>query len=76
MKRLFAASRVAQLITVVALAVFTAAVSMGQTASAKKSYTFHGKVEAIDVNAKSLKTSALARIFPPLLSRNDPGVLN
>jgi Cu/Ag efflux protein CusF len=55
MKRLFASNRVAQLITVVVLAVFTAVVSMGQTAPGKKSYTFQGKVEAIDVNAKSLK---------------------
>ena len=55
MKRLFVKNRVAHLITVVTLAVFTAAVSTGQTAPAKKSYTFQGKVEAIDVNAKSLK---------------------
>lgn len=55
MKRLFATNRVAQLITVFALAVFAAAVCLGQTAPAKKSYTFQGKVEAIDVNAKSLK---------------------
>ena len=32
-----------------------ATVSMGQMAPAKKSYTFQGKVEAIDESAKSLK---------------------
>lgn len=55
MKRLFTSNRAAQLITVVTLAVFTATVSIGQTAPPKKSYTFQGKVEAIDPSAKSLK---------------------
>ncbi|MCU1329732.1 MAG: hypothetical protein JWN34_5102 [Bryobacterales bacterium] len=47
-------SRLACSITIAALALFTAAVGAGQTTSAKKSYTFHGKVEAIKEKAGSL----------------------
>jgi len=31
--------------------------SFGQATAAKKTYTFHGKVEAVDQNAKSLKVN-------------------
>lgn len=57
MQRLFAMNRASRLITVVALAVFAAAICLGQAAPAKKSYSFHGKVEAVDENAKSLKVN-------------------
>ena len=41
------------------ITVFTllAGICLGQAAPAKKSYTFHGKVEAIDANVKSLKVN-------------------
>jgi Cu/Ag efflux protein CusF len=43
--------------TVLALAVFAVAMCLGQTAPAKKPYTFHGKVEAVDESAKTLKVN-------------------
>lgn len=46
-----------RLFTVLALAVFAVAICLGQAAAAKKSYTFHGKIEAIDESAKSLKVN-------------------
>ncbi len=55
MQRLFATNRIARWITVSALAVFAAAVCVGQTAQAKKSYAFQGKVEAVNEGVKSLK---------------------
>jgi Cu/Ag efflux protein CusF len=57
MQRLFAMNWAPRLITVFALAVLAAAVCLGQEAPAKKSYTFHGKVEAVDESAKSLKVN-------------------
>jgi protein SCO1/2 len=45
------------LITVFALAVFAASVCLGQSAPEKKSYTFHGKVEAVDEGSKSLRVN-------------------
>jgi Cu/Ag efflux protein CusF len=44
-----------RLFTVFALAVFAVAICLGQAAPAKKSYTFHGKVQAVDESAKTLK---------------------
>ena len=57
MQRLFEMKRVPRLMTVFALAVFAAAICLGQAAPAKKSYTFHGKVEAVDEGSKSLKVN-------------------
>ena len=57
MQRWFAMNRVRRLITVLALAVLATAVCVGQAAPAKKSYTFHVKVEAVDESAKSLKVN-------------------
>lgn len=37
------------------LALIFAVLCWGQSASAKKSYTFHGKVESVDPSEKSLK---------------------
>jgi protein SCO1/2 len=48
--------RLPRLITVFALAVFAASLCLGQ-APEKKSYTFHGKVEAVDQSGKSLKVN-------------------
>lgn len=42
---------------VTAAYVFLAAVSFGQTAPSKKSYTFHGKVEGVNADAKSLRVN-------------------
>ena len=42
---------------VLTVSVLLAAASYGQAASNKKSYLFHGKVEAVDENAKSLKVN-------------------
>jgi Cu/Ag efflux protein CusF len=39
--------RLHRFIAILGLALFIAAICPGQTASAKKSYTFHGKVEAV-----------------------------
>jgi Cu/Ag efflux protein CusF len=38
-------------------ALFLAAVCLGQSTPAKKSYTFHGKVEAVNESAKSIKVN-------------------
>jgi Cu/Ag efflux protein CusF len=57
MQRLFEMKRVPRLITAFSLAVFMAGVCFAQTAPEKKSYTFHGKVEAVDESAKSLKVN-------------------
>jgi Cu/Ag efflux protein CusF len=57
MQRFFAINWVPQLIAVFTLTVFAAAMCLGQAAPAKKSYTFHGKVEAVDGSAKSLKVN-------------------
>jgi len=57
MQRLLEVTRVPRLITVLALAVFAASVCLGQAAPEKKSYTFHGKVEAVDKDGKSLKVN-------------------
>jgi len=48
---------VLRLMTVFALAVFAATICLGQAAPAKKSYTFHGRVEAVDESGKSLKVN-------------------
>src|ERR1700722_988754 len=57
MQRLLEVNRVPRLITVLALAGFAASVCLGQAAPEKKSYTFHGKVEAVDQSGKSLKVN-------------------
>ncbi len=57
MQRLLETMRVHRLIMVFALAVFAASVCLGQSAPGKKSYTFHGKVEAVDEGSKSLKVN-------------------
>lgn len=44
-------------ITVTAAAVLLTVACFGQASPAKKSYTFHGKVEAVDESAKSLKVN-------------------
>ena len=44
-----------RILTVFALAVFAAAVCLGQATPPKKAYTFNGKVEAINESAGSLK---------------------
>jgi Cu/Ag efflux protein CusF len=44
-------------LVVLAAAVLTAAGCLGQSASDKKAYVFHGKVEAVDESAKSLKVN-------------------
>jgi protein SCO1/2 len=54
----FEMNRVPRLMPIFAMAVFAAAICLGQAAPAKKSYTFHGKVEAVDERAKSLKVNA------------------
>lgn len=57
MQRLFAIDRVRRLMTVIAVAVFAVTICVGQGAPAKKSYTFHGKVEAVDESGTSLKVN-------------------
>jgi Cu/Ag efflux protein CusF len=57
MKRTLATKRVHRLITVLAAALFMTVVGLGQAAPGKKAYTFHGKVEAVDDNIKSLKVN-------------------
>ena len=47
-------SAVKQLIRLLGAAVLIAAVCLGQAAPAKKTYTFHGKVEAVNASANSL----------------------
>ena len=49
-------TQVTRWITILA-AVILLAGAFGQTAPGKKSYTFHGKVEAVDESAKSLKVN-------------------
>jgi Cu/Ag efflux protein CusF len=44
-------------VTVFALSVLLAGICCGQATQDKKSYTFHGKVEAVDANGKSLKVN-------------------
>ena len=46
---------VCRYINVLAVAALLVGVCLGQAASNKKSYVFHGKVESVDQNAKSLK---------------------
>jgi len=57
MQRLLEMMRAPRLIAVLALAVFAASVCLGQAAPGKKSYTFHGKVEAVNDASKSLKVN-------------------
>ena len=47
-------TRVRRLISIFAAGLLMAAVCLGQASSGKKEYTFHGKVEAVNKNAKSL----------------------
>lgn len=54
MKRMFAMQ---QLITVCAVALFATTLCLAQAAPAKKALTFHGKVEAVNETAKSLKVN-------------------
>lgn len=54
MKRIFAMNR---LMTVFAAALLTAAICLAQAVPAKKALTFHGKVEAVNEAAKSLKVN-------------------
>jgi protein SCO1/2 len=42
---------------VVAAGLFIAAICLGQAAPGKKTYTFHGRVEAVNESAKSLKVN-------------------
>ena len=48
---------VCRYVNVLAVAALLAGVCLGQAASNKKSYVFHGKVESVDQNAKSLKVN-------------------
>jgi protein SCO1/2 len=57
MQRLLEVKRALRLIAVLALAVFAASICLGQAAPEKKSYTFHGKVEAVDKSGKSMKVN-------------------
>ncbi|MEQ1945980.1 MAG: copper-binding protein [Bryobacteraceae bacterium] len=54
MERIFGINR---LMTVLAAALLTAAVCLAQVAPAKKALMFHGKVEAVNEAAKSLKVN-------------------
>jgi protein SCO1 len=49
--------RAVQLVSVLAAAILMATICRGQAAPGKKEYTFHGKVEAVDKNAKSLSVN-------------------
>jgi Cu/Ag efflux protein CusF len=49
--------RIYQLLAVASLCMGLAAIGFAQTAPAKKAYTFHGKVEAVDNGSKSLKVN-------------------
>ncbi len=42
---------------IISLALFVTAACLGQTAGDKKSHMFHGKVEAVNANAKSLRVN-------------------
>jgi len=44
-------------LTSIAASLWIAVICMGQTAPAKKSHVFHGKVEAVDASAKSVKVN-------------------
>jgi len=57
MQRILEVKWAPRLITIFALAVFAVSVCLGQAAPEKKSYTFHGKVEAVDQSGKSLKVN-------------------
>jgi Cu/Ag efflux protein CusF len=57
MQGLFTKNTAARLITGLALTIVMAAIALGPTTPAKKSYTFHGKVEAVDESGKSLKVN-------------------
>ncbi len=46
-----------QLPVITVLALFFTAVCLGQPKNAKKTYMFHGKVEAVNENAKSLRVN-------------------
>ena len=54
MKRIFAMNRLRALF---AIALFSAATGLAQTAPAKKPLTFHGKVEAVMEATKSVKVN-------------------
>lgn len=56
MKRV-SAVRVDRLIAIFAAAMLVATVTFGQAAPGKKALTFHGKVEAVDKSASSLKVN-------------------
>ena len=49
--------QVCRYVTVLAVAALLAGVCLGQAGSNKKSYVFHGRVESLDENAKSLKVN-------------------
>lgn len=57
MKRMPATKRVNRVFTAFSAALFIAAVCLAQTAPGKKALTFHGKVQAVDQGAKSLKVN-------------------
>jgi len=46
---------VRRLLAVTAAGLFIATIGLGQAAPGKKPYTFHGKVEAVNESAKSVK---------------------
>ena len=46
-----------QLPAITVLALFFTAVCLGQSTTAKKTHMFHGKVEAVNENAKSLRVN-------------------
>lgn len=49
--------RLRRLISVFAASLLVTAVCLGQASPGKKEYTFHGKVEAVDKSAKSLRVN-------------------
>lgn len=46
-----------RLLRALALSALLAGICFGQATQGKKSYTFHGKVEAVDANGKRLKVN-------------------
>ena len=46
-----------QLLVITVLALFFTAACLGQSTTAKKTHMFHGKVEAVNENAKSLRVN-------------------
>jgi Cu/Ag efflux protein CusF len=46
-----------RLVSFLAAILLLAVASFGQATSSKKSYTFHGKVEAVDESSKSMKVN-------------------